>query len=116
MKKIIITTNLPIAILSVVSLVSLTVATFSLISQKNLNSIIKMQDTKISELIKYKKDFQFGQVINSDSSLTSIEELKKMVKDLKDNQGPSFSEVLGTLTTDPAIILSDTTPPVTVTP
>jgi hypothetical protein len=108
MKKIVLRTNLIVIVSVAISLISTTVAVFSLINQKNLNNIINMQDLKISELIKNKKDFQFGQLINNDNSVTSIEELKKMVKELKDNQS--------ILTTQPDIILSDTLPIPEATP
>ena len=116
MKKIVIQSNLVTIILVALTIVSSTIAIYSLINQKNLNNIIKMQDAKISELIKYKKDFQFGQTINNDNSITSIEELKKMIKDLQDKPTPNYSDVLGLQTTEPAIILSDTMPVLTPTP
>ena len=77
-----------------VTLVSLTIAIFSIWNQKNLNDIVAMQNAKISELIKVRKDWQFGNQVSNDNSLTSIEELKQLVKKLADK-----TNVLGTTST-----------------
>jgi hypothetical protein len=108
--------NLTTIILLITTIVSTTAVIFGLVNQSRLNQTITTQNAQINELIKIKKDFQFGQLVNNDNSLISIEELKKMVKDLKDNQSLNSSSILGTLTTEPDIIISDTLPNPEVTP
>lgn len=94
--------DLVTVILGGVAIIGVTTSVLGLINQRNLNKVIEMQSAKIDGLIKTKKDLQFGKELNNDSSITSIEELKKMVIELRER-----NNVLGTT----AVAVGDTTLP-----
>lgn len=84
-------------VLVVITIISVTTAVLCLLNQQTLNHYIDVQNAKISDLIQVRKELQFGQQVNNDSSLTSLDQLKSMVQELKDR-----SDVMGasTSTTD----------------
>lgn len=98
--------NMVTVILGLATVISITVAIMSLISQAKLKSLTEVQSQQIAQLIKDKKEFQFSKTINEDNSITSIEELKKMVKDLghSDNVlGTTAVEEIGTTILPPSM-------------
>jgi hypothetical protein len=101
-RKVILKTNLVTIGLVVVAIISTTGAIFGLVGQKNLNQVIEMQNAKIDDLIKTNKDLQFSKDVSSDSTITSIDELKKMIQDLTYR-----NSVLGTTSTN----VGETAPP-----
>ena len=105
MNKLVINTNFMTVLMSFVSIICLTISVLSLINQKKLNDIIAMQDAKISELIKIKKDLLFSKEVNNDGNITSIAELKQMIKELKDTPMSNYNVILG-----------ETSPEITPTP
>jgi hypothetical protein len=82
----VIKTNIVTVVLGGITIISLTIAIMSLINQAKLKSLTEIQSQQIAQLIKDKKDFQFSKTLNDDNSLTAIDELKKMVMDLKNNR------------------------------
>jgi uncharacterized protein YgiM (DUF1202 family) len=77
-------------VLVVIAVISTTVTFLVLINQKNLYQIINTQNTRIDDLNKSKDNLQFSKEVSNDSTITSIDELKKMIQDLSNK-----SSVLG---------------------
>lgn len=75
-------TNLVTIVSVVVAIVCMTITGVVWINQNKLNNLIKMQNIKIGELIKANNDIQFSKSLDKDSTVTSIDELKKMIQDL----------------------------------
>lgn len=72
----------PNLILVTITIISLLFSTSILMTQSRLRSEINSQNQKISELIKLSQDLKFSQDLSSDSSVNSLEQLKKMLQEL----------------------------------